>query len=262
MVGRGCFWQRSEFKERPIVKRVIAIRHVHFEDMGSFEPVLRARGFATQYIDATTDDLRAIELERCDLVAVLGGPIGAYEEALYPFLIDELALIERRLASRRPIIGICLGAQLMARALGARVYASGVKEIGSSPLTLTEAGEQSALQHLAGSPVLHWHGDTFDLPDGAVHLASTPVCRNQAFSRGTTALGLQFHVEAGGPQLERWLVGHAVELTHAGLSVVALREATARLAPSCTERARQCFAEWLDQISGAEATTETVAARA
>ena len=242
------------------MKRAIAIRHVHFEDLGSFEPVLRARGYTTQYIDATNDDLGAVELDRADLVAVLGGPIGAYEEAIYPFLVDELALIERRLASGRPIIGICLGAQLMARALGAKVYPSGVKEIGWSPLSLTEAGQQSPLRHLEGGSVLHWHGDTFDLPDGAVHLASTPLCRNQAFSRGATALGLQFHIEAGGPQIERWLVGHAVELAHAGLSVVALREATAKLASSCTERARQCFSEWLDQVGGAEATTERVAA--
>jgi GMP synthase (glutamine-hydrolysing) len=107
------------------------------------------------------------------------------------------------------------------------------------------------LRHLAGCDVLHWHGDTFDLPEGAIRLASTPLCLNQAFSRGKAALGLQFHIEAGGPQLERWLVGHAVEIAHAGLSVVALREATAKLAPSCTERARQCFMEWLDQLDGA-----------
>ncbi len=233
------------------MKRAIAIRHVHFEDLGSFETVLQARGFATHYIDATIEDLRAIEPSEADLVMVLGGPIGAYEEAIYPFLGDELGLIERRLASGRPIIGICLGAQLMARALGARVYASGVKEIGWSPLELTGAGERSPLRHLAGAAVLHWHGDTFDLPDGAARLASTPLCLNQAFSRGRAALGLQFHIEAGGPQLERWLVGHAVELAHAGLSVIALREATAKLAPSCTERARQCFTEWLDQLDDA-----------
>ena len=238
------------------MKRVIAIRHVHFEDLGSFAPLLAARGYETHYVDATSDDLRAVELRRGDLLAVLGGPIGAYEDALYPFLVDELALIEQRLLSGRPVVGICLGAQLIARALGSRVYASGVKEIGWSPLSFTAAGERSALRHLADGAVLHWHGDTFDLPGGAERLASTPVCLNQAFSRGPATLGLQFHIEAGASQIERWLVGHAVELAHAGLSVVALRDATAKLAPLCTERARQCLGEWLDQIEGVQPVPE------
>jgi GMP synthase (glutamine-hydrolysing) len=104
-------------------------------------------------------------------------------------------------------MGICLGAQLIARAAGARVYPSGVKEIGFAPITLTEAGCDSCLAAFADDPLtLHWHGDTFDLPEGATLLASTPGCRNQAFSLGPTVIGFQFHPEAGGPGFERWLI--------------------------------------------------------
>src|SRR5579883_3294475 len=97
---------------------VIAVRHVAFEDHGSFAAPLHRRGWTIGYRDATVDDLAAPELALADLLVVLGGPIGAYEDEAYPFLLDELRLIERRLAAGRPVLGICLGAQLMARALG------------------------------------------------------------------------------------------------------------------------------------------------
>lgn len=235
------------------VRRATAIRHVHFEDLGTFEPLLRERGFEIRYIDAATDDLRAINLGDSDLVFALGGPISVYEDALYPFINDELALIERRLAAGRPIVGICLGAQMIARALGARVYASGIKEIGWSPLTLTEAGRNGPLGRLAHTQVLNWHGDTFDLPVGATHLASTPLCRNQGFAYSAAALGLQFHLEADGRNFAHWLVGHAAEIAGAGLSVASLRADTAELAPACAARARLFLLEWLDQIDLAKA---------
>src|ERR1700744_18182 len=155
-----------------MTKTVLALRHVAFEDLGAFETTLQDGGYTIRYADLGLDDLSSFEAP--DLLAVLGGPIGVYENDLYPFLNDEIALIGRRLQAGLPTLGICLGAQLMARALGARVYPGRGKEIGWKPLTLTAAGRES-LAPLDGLPVLHWHGDTFDLPDGAANLASTDL---------------------------------------------------------------------------------------
>ena len=155
-------------------KSAVAIRHVAFEDLGSAAEVLEAHGYAAQYLEAAVDELNTPRARDADLLVVLGGPIGAYDEPLFPFLSDELALLEYRLESGRATLGICLGAQLMARALGARVFPGGKKEIGWSRLKLTEPGAQSALSPLT-CPVFHWHGDTFDLPTGAVHLGQRPV---------------------------------------------------------------------------------------
>ena len=229
---------------------VVAIRHVHFEHLGTFEGTLARRGYAVRYVDAGTDDPAALDPLAPALLVVLGGPIGAYEEGLYPFLLDELRLIERRLAAGLPIVGVCLGCQLIARALGARVYPGKAKEIGWSPLTLTEAGCASPLAHLAGCDhrVLHWHGDTFDLPAGAELLASTPLTAHQAFRRGAATLALQFHVEVASAQIERWLVGHACEIAGVGgLDVNRLRTDTARFGPPLAACAARLFDQWLDE---------------
>jgi GMP synthase (glutamine-hydrolysing) len=224
---------------------VTAIRHVAFEDLGAFGPVLNEAGCTIRYLDAGVDDLEGSEGPDTDLLVVLGGPIGAYEEDRYPFLTEEISLIERRLASGPPIIGICLGSQLMARALGARVYPGPAKEIGFKALTLTPEGEAGPLAAFRGNPVLHWHGDTFDLPEGATRLASTDICLNQAFSVGTNALAAQFHPEAGGPGFERWLIGHTAELGQAGIDVPALRQENAGLATMLERQARGFLTEWM-----------------
>jgi GMP synthase (glutamine-hydrolysing) len=232
------------------IRSVAAIRHVAFEDLGLLEPLLRDRGATIRYLEAGVDELSGSAVAEADLLVVLGGPIGVYEDKAYPFLRQEIASVERRLAAGRPTLGICLGSQIMARALGARVFPSGAKEVGWGPVELTPAGQRSALSRLDGVPVLHWHGDTFDLPPGATLLASTEVCRHQAFQWGGTALGLQFHIEVTATGLERWFIGHTGEIASTpGLSVAALRADSAIHAPALARRGREFIGDWLDALS-------------
>jgi len=227
-------------------RTAVAIRHVAFEDLGAFRAPLEAAGYGVEYLDVGVHDLARLDPLAPTLLVVLGGPIGVYEEAKYPFLVDEIALLERRLAADRPTLGVCLGAQLMARALGAAVAPGAHKEIGFGPLALTGAGRDSCLSVLEGAPVLHWHGDRFEIPTGATRLASTPLCDNQAFARGPNALALQFHPEAGMPGFfERWLIGHTVELANAGVDVAKLRAEHDALADGLRRRGEDCIARWL-----------------
>lgn len=230
------------------MKTAIALRHIHFEDLGTLDVVLAEQGYELRYLDATLDALDTPQVQQADLLIVLGGPVGAYDEQIYPFLKNELALVRQRLQTGKPLLGICLGAQLIARALGARVYPLGVKEIGFAPLTLTPAGQDSVLAALEDTPVLHWHGDQFDIPEGGVHLASTPVGANQAFSIGRTVLGLQFHVETDVRKLEQWLVGHACELGQAGIDPCKLRADATRIGDRLTQAARAVFTRWLGNL--------------
>lgn len=230
---------------------VLALRHVPFEDLGSFAVVLRGRGFEIHYRDAGVNDLSALDPLVPDLLVVLGGPIGAYETESYPFLADEIGLIERRLAAGLPTLGLCLGSQLMVRALGAAVYPGSGKEIGWAPIALSDAGTASPLRHIGPeqTAVLHWHGDTFDLPHGALHLASTAAYANQAFSWGSAALALQFHPEARAADLERWYIGHAVEIAATpGVTVPQLRADAARWGDSLARQGARMLEDWLDQV--------------
>lgn len=226
----------------------VAIRHIAFEDLGAFQAPIERAGYRVHYYDVGIDELWTLEPVKTELVIVLGGPIGAYENDKYPFLRDELDLLEERLAAGRPTLGICLGAQLIARALGARVYPGPGKEIGFAPLTLTDDGRASCLAPFDSEPVLHWHGDTFDLPAGATRLASTLACENQAFAYGPNALAVQFHPEAGADGFERWLIGHALELDQAGKDVVSLRAEHQALAADLKRRAESCLTDWLGQL--------------
>ncbi|WP_374317780.1 glutamine amidotransferase [Aquabacterium sp.] len=231
----------------------LALQHLSFEDLGTLEPVLRQAGFHIHYRQAGVDDLSteraAKEWAEADLVVVLGGPIGVYEADRYPFISDELALVKARLQAQRPMVGICLGAQMMAAASGERVYPGPAKEIGWEPLIPTDAGASSVLQALGSAQwqVLHWHGDTFDLPDGATLLASTRRVKNQVFSIGQHALGLQCHLEVDGKQIERWLIGHTGELSAAGVDLQQLRHDTRQWGEQLRDAAQTVFLAWLTQ---------------
>lgn len=231
------------------MREVVALRHVHFENLGSFEHALGERGARITYLDAGRDRLtESIEQSSPDLLVVLGGPVGQYDIATYPFLAEEMALIRTRLRRSQPLLGICLGAQLIAAAMGAKVYPAEVKEIGWKAVQLSTAGKASPLSELT-TPVLHWHGDTFDLPNRAVNLASTSTCLNQAFAAGPRVLGLQFHAEVLGGAIESWLIGHAHELAHSpGVSVDSIRWASKQYAHGLEIQSRKFFGRWLDGV--------------
>jgi GMP synthase (glutamine-hydrolysing) len=231
-----------------MTRTATAVRHVAFEDLGLLEPLLREHGYDVVTVDAGIEDT-VTPITGSDLVVVLGGPIGANDADRFPFLADELSALRDRADAGRPTLGICLGAQLLARALGADVGPSGHTEIGYAPVTLTAEGLRSPLRHLAGTPVLHWHGDRFAIPAGAHRLASTETCDNQAFALGPNLLGLQFHLEVPPGAVERWLIGYVDSLSALGIEPGDLRRAAKAADDALTRAARAVVAEWLTGLT-------------
>ncbi|MBV7435608.1 glutamine amidotransferase [Cardiobacteriaceae bacterium TAE3-ERU3] len=230
------------------MKTALVIRHLHFEDLGIIAGVLHEQGYQVRYVEAGLCDFCALDPVADDLLIILGGPIGAYEEAAYPFLRDELGFIEQRLQANKAMLGVCLGAQLIARLLGAKVKSMGHKEIGFAPLQLNEEVQNNPLAGLADVPVLHWHGDQFAIPDGAAHLAASAACPNQAFSYGENVLALQFHLEADPHKLEQWLIGHACELAQAGIDLQRLRDDAQQYGAALTAAGEQVMMSWFAGI--------------
>lgn len=229
--------------------RCLVLRHLAFEDLGVLPPVLSDAGYTIDYCDMGVWQSDGGEMLESDLLIILGGPIGVYEIDRYPFLKDEIAAIRARLEAKRPTLGLCLGLQLMAAALGADVSPGPAKEIGWAPIRLTDIGERSVLAPLADLPVLHWHGDAAALPEGATRLAETDICANQAFSIGQHVLALQFHVEADPDRIEQWLIGHTVELAAAGVDPRTVRADTAQYGARTAAAGQAVVADWLKHLS-------------
>ena len=201
--------------------RAVVIQHVAMEGPERIADLLRERDIEVVVREVFAGAAVPEAIAADELLVVMGGGMGVgdRDDPRYPFLEQEAALLKRALADRRGILGVCLGSQLLAHAAGARVYPNvrrdqagrevRVREVGWGPVKVL-APEEPALAGLgAEQTVLHWHGDTYDLPAGAVRLASTEPCLNQAFRLGPRAFGLQFHVEANGDIARRWAVEDA-----------------------------------------------------
>ncbi len=205
--------------------QVLAIQHVQEEPPGAISEALMAAGL--EVVPARVDRGEPVPASAEGLVAlvIMGGPMGVYQADRYPHLRDEMRLIESALRLDIPVLGVCLGSQLLAAALGAKVAPAGFQEIGWFPVTLEEAARNDAV--FGPCPrsfaALHWHGDAFELPAGAVHLARSERTRLQAFRHGR-AYGLLFHAEADATQLARMASAFEDELTRAGTTASAIAE--------------------------------------
>jgi len=195
--------------------RQLIIQHIECEGPGLLEPLLLSRNCSLDIRRMDKPDTMVpADLSPYQGIIILGGPMSAYEEDRYPYLIQVQQLVREALAQKIPTIGICLGAQLIARALGAEVRPNQVKEIGWGHVCLSTAGQADPM--FAALPeklaVFQWHGDTFDLPEDATLLAYGDWCHNQAFVVQDCIWGLQFHLEVTPAMIARWVELYEDEL--------------------------------------------------
>lgn len=196
------------------MRRLLVFQHVPYEILGSLDPLLRDAGFRIRYVNFGRHPEARPDISRYHGLIVLGGPMNCDQTDRHPHLATEIELIRQAIDEGKPVLGICLGAQLIARALGARVKRNKTPEIGWYELNPTATGRNDPLfAHFDDSQMIfQWHGDTFDIPRDAVHLATSPDCRNQAFRYNDNVYGLQFHLEVDEPMILSWL--HRPAMAH------------------------------------------------
>ncbi|HEY9365335.1 MAG TPA: gamma-glutamyl-gamma-aminobutyrate hydrolase family protein [Agromyces sp.] len=229
-------------------RTALVLRHDSAIGLGNLGPTLEAHGYEIVTVDAPSTDVSALDALAPDLVVVLGGDEGAYETDRYPYLSDEIALLRTRIEAEAPIFGVCLGAQLLAKSLGAEVFQGPKKEVGWLTVDPTEAGASSPVRHFAGVPTVQWHGDTFELPEGVERLASSGAYENQAFAKGEWLLAVQFHPEVTDEIHEEWLREWGDELPEYGLSRERLREERASFGPLAEAASARLLGEYLDGL--------------
>jgi len=225
--------------------KVNVFQHVPFEGLGSIAAWLDARGATTSWT-RFYDHPQLPDLADVDFIIVLGGPMSVNDETDLPWLVDEKRFIAAAISAGKPVLGICLGAQLIASALGARVYPGKQKEIGWFNIESTSFSP-ALFQFPKAVTVFHWHGETFDLPPGAVRLARSIACDNQAFQLGKNVIGLQFHLETTPASADAIITHCRDELVAGGL---VQSEAAMRLvSPAPYERINQLMAALLEHLT-------------
>lgn len=226
----------------------VVFRHTAFSDPAHLGMVLRAHGFSLTQIDTYCDDFSGFDPLKPDLLLVMGGSPGVYQADLFPFLKEEIKVIEKRLAADRPVIGICLGAQLMAAALGARVYKGEQgRERGWHEITVNGQGMLSpvCVYDRQYTRVMQSHGDTFDLPRGATLLAGSALYPHQIFSYGRASFAFQPHIEMSAKLHKAWEVDSAYAVHEGRIDLPTMREEAAKYLPTLNRQTEKFVESWI-----------------
>jgi len=230
-------------------KTALIIRHVPHEGVAGYRAPIEAAGYQVDRIDVADPAFASLDLTRHDLLIMMGGPMGVYEQHLYPWISCQQRRLATRLAADRPTLGVCFGAQMIAAALGADVYPGPAKEVGFHPVQVHARALQGPLRHVVDVPVLHWHGDTFTLPQDVELLASSHVYEHQAFRRGANILALQFHAEMGlDERFDAWIEQWPEAVIEAGGDEASLRAAHDAHGPRAVAAGQAMIAEWLEGL--------------
>jgi GMP synthase (glutamine-hydrolysing) len=229
------------------VKTALIIRHVPHEGVAGYREPIEAAGYHVDRIDVADPQFGTVDLREPDLLIMMGGPMGVYEHDKFPWIRCQLRRLALRLEADRPTLGVCFGSQMMAAALGGEVFPGEVKEVGFHPITVHD--KVGPLRHVEDVPVLHWHGDTFTLPDNVELLASSYVYDHQAFRRGNNLLALQFHAEMGeDPRFDAWIEQSPGDVAAVGHTPESLRAAHAEHGSRAVSAGRAMISEWLEGL--------------